>query len=75
MKLIDHLFEDCERCGGTGDNMIVFPWTEGTVGPCPDCTDGRVLREGVIYFEEGNGVNFEEGYWLPASMVEGGTDV
>ena len=65
MKLIDHLFEDCPTCSGTGLDVTGY---DPSVFECEDCTNGRVLRKGVIYFEEG--VIFEEGYWLPASTVE-----
>ena len=44
MKLIDHLFEDCEACEGRGWNIFDSGWAGFE---CEDCTDGRVLRKGV----------------------------
>ena len=39
------LFEDCEACEGRGWNIFDSGWSGFE---CEDCTDGRVLRDGVF---------------------------
>jgi len=48
MKLIDHLFDDCETCEGRGWNIFDSGWAGFECEDCTDGTDGRVLRDGVF---------------------------
>jgi len=53
------LYEDCPTCEGDGQAAI-DSWE---LHPCPDCTDGRQLRDGVVRSRW-------PVYVIPAAMVE-----
>ena len=74
MKLIDHLFEDCETCSGTGLDVTGY---DPSVFECEDCTNGRVLREGVERYVQCCDECFEANprrYVVSVDLIEGGTD-
>ena len=67
------LFEDCETCEGRGWNIFDSGWAGFE---CEDCTDGRVLREGVERYvqccDECHEANPR--YVVSVELIEGGTD-
>lgn len=71
------LFEDCKTCDGQGTLTEGESW-----GPseCPDCIDGKVLREGVteitVFMDQSGSFHVDQtvtdgvAFLFPASMLE-----
>ena len=69
------LTEDCEACEGRGWNIFDSGWAGFE---CEDCTNGRVLREGVERYVQCCNECFEANprrYVVSVELVGGDTDV
>ena len=78
--LREHFTEECGTCSGTGESECSC-FDDGDLeaghrrdcSTCPDCTDGRVLRDGVVKevrATPGEFKRFEHAYSFPAEWIE-----